>query len=115
MHVVGYFEGIDPEPGNEWRCSDPPSPRDFLLLEATVRVSGHSWLSKTRRRLSHEVREQVFGRVLALIGEHERRGASGSGDSSTKGAKAASHRASRYRRHFQANLHAASSRFILFF
>src|SRR3954463_8690060 len=69
MHMVGYFEGIDSERGIEWRCSDSFSLREFLRLEATDRVPGHSWLSKTRGRLPHEVHETVFGWVLALIAE----------------------------------------------
>jgi transposase len=70
MHMVGYFEGIDSERGIEWRCSDSLSLREFLRLETTDRVPDHSWMSKTRGRLPHEVHEQVFGWVLALIGEH---------------------------------------------
>ncbi|MDQ4061622.1 MAG: transposase [Pseudomonadota bacterium] len=70
MHMVGYFEGIDSERGIEWRCSDSLSLREFLRLETTERVPDHSWMSKTRGRLPHEVHEQVFGWVLALIAEH---------------------------------------------
>jgi transposase/osmotically-inducible protein OsmY len=70
MHRVGYFEGIDSERGIEWRCSDSLSLREFLRLETTDRVPDHSWMSKTRGRLPHEVHEQVFGWVLALIAEH---------------------------------------------
>src|ERR687890_938188 len=69
MHMVGYFEGIDSERGIEWRCSDSFSLRQFLRLEMTDRVPDHSWLSKTRSRLPHEVHERVFGWVLALIAE----------------------------------------------
>src|SRR4051794_18814069 len=69
MHMVGYFEGIDSERGIEWRCSDSFSLREFLRLETTDRVPDHSWLSKTRGRLPHEVHETVFGWVLALIAE----------------------------------------------
>src|SRR5215217_7687647 len=69
MHMVGYFEGIDSERGIEWRCSDSFSLREFLRLEATDRVPDHSWLSKTRSRLPHEVHETVFGWVLALIAD----------------------------------------------
>jgi transposase len=69
MHMVGYFEGIDSERGIEWRCSDSFSLREFLRLEMTDRVPDHSWLSKTRGRLPHEVHERVFGWVLALIAE----------------------------------------------
>ena len=70
MHMVGYFEGIDSERGIEWRCSDSLSLREFLRLEAADRVPDHSWMSKTRGRLPHEVHEQVFAWVLALIAEH---------------------------------------------
>jgi transposase len=70
MHMVGYFEGIDSERGIEWRCSDSLSLREFLRLRTTERVPDHSWLSKTRSRLPHEVHERVFGWVLLLIAEH---------------------------------------------
>src|SRR5512134_1922066 len=63
MHMVGYFGGI------EWRCSDSLSLREFLRLATTDRVPDHSWLSKTRSRLPHEIHEKVFGWVLALIAE----------------------------------------------
>ena len=69
MHMVGYFEGIDSERGIAWRCSDSLSLREFLRLETPDRVPDHSWLSKTRSRLPHEVHETVFGWVLALIAE----------------------------------------------
>src|SRR3954468_17074889 len=69
MHMGGHFEGSDRERGIEWRCWDSFSFRDVLRLEATDRVPGHSWLSKTRGRLPHEVHERVFGWVLALIAE----------------------------------------------
>jgi len=69
MHRVGYFEGIDSERGIEWRCSDSLSLREFLRLETPDRVPDHSWMSKTRGRLPHEVHERVFGWVLALIAE----------------------------------------------
>ena len=55
MHLVGYFEGIDSERGLEWRCSDSLSLREFLRLENRERVPDHSWLSRTRTRLPHEV------------------------------------------------------------
>ena len=69
MHLVGYFEGIDSERGLEWRCSDSLSLREFLRLGSRERVPDHSWLSKTRARLPHEVHAAVFDWVLALIGE----------------------------------------------
>jgi transposase len=67
MHLIGYFEGIDSERGIEWRCSDSLSLRDFLRLGAGERVPDHSWLSKTRSRLSLEVHERIFGWALKLI------------------------------------------------
>jgi transposase len=69
MHMIGYFEGIDSERGIVWRCSDSYSLRDFLRLGNRDKVPDHSWLSKTRSRLPHEVHEQVFGWVLALVAE----------------------------------------------
>ncbi len=69
MHMVGYFEGIDSERGIVWRCSDSYSLRDFLRLANRDKVPDHSWLSKTRSRLPHEVHEQVFGWILKLVAE----------------------------------------------
>ncbi len=69
MHLVGYFEGIDSGRGLEWRCSDSLSLREFLRLESRDRVPDHSWLSKTRTRLPHEVHAVVFDRVLARVAE----------------------------------------------
>jgi transposase len=69
MHMVGYFEGIASERGIAWRCSDSYSLRDFLRLENREEVPDHSWLSKTRHRLPHEVHESVFGWVLKLVAE----------------------------------------------
>ena len=70
MHMVGYFEGIASERGITWRCSDSLALRDFLRLESREKVPDHSWLSKTRGRLPHEVHETVFGWVLKLVAEH---------------------------------------------
>jgi transposase len=69
MHMVGYFEGLDSERGIVWRCADSFSLRDFLRLSTREKVPDHSWLSKTRSRLPHEVHEQVFGFVLKLVAE----------------------------------------------
>ena len=69
MHVVGYFEGIESERGIAWRCSDSFSLRDFLRLGNRDKVPDHSWLSKTRSRLPHEVHEKVFGWILNLVAE----------------------------------------------
>ena len=69
MHMIGYFEGIDSERGIAWRCSDSLSLREFLRLASRDKVADHSWLSKTRSRLPHEVHEKIFGWVLALVAE----------------------------------------------
>jgi transposase len=69
MHMVGYFEGIASERGIAWRCSDSMSLRDFLRLENREKVPDHSWLSKTRGRLPHEVHKTVFDWVLRLVAE----------------------------------------------
>jgi transposase len=83
MHLIGYFEGIDSERGMAWRCSDSLSLREFLRLGSREKVPDHSWLSKTRSRLPHEVHEEVFGFVLTLLAERglvkgERLGVDGS-------------------------------------
>ena len=57
------------ERGLEWRCSDSLSLREFLRLESRDRVPDHSWLSRTRARLPHEVHTAIFDWVLALIAE----------------------------------------------
>ena len=69
MHLVGHFEGIDSERGLEWRCSDSLSLRAFLRLGSRDRVPDHSWLSRSRTRLPHEVHAAVFDWVLVLIAE----------------------------------------------
>ena len=42
---------------------------DFLRLGERDKVPDHSWLSKTRSRLPHEVHEKVFAFVLKLVAE----------------------------------------------
>src|SRR4249920_3541851 len=69
LHMVGYFEGIDSERGIVWRCSDSLSLREFLRLANRDKVPDHSWLSKTRSRLPHEVHEKVFTWILKLVAE----------------------------------------------
>ncbi|MGE3992523.1 transposase [Pseudorhodoplanes sp.] len=83
MHMIGYFEGLDSERGIVWRCSDSRSLGDFIRLGKRDKVPDHSWLSKTRSRLPHEVHEKVFAFVLKLVAEHglvkgERLGVDGS-------------------------------------
>src|SRR4029453_16030900 len=71
MHMIGYFEGIDSERGIVWRCSDSLSLREFLRLSSREKVPDHSWMSKTRSRLPHEVHDKIFGWVLSLVAEHD--------------------------------------------
>ena len=68
MHMVRCFEGLDGERGIVWRCADS-SLRDFLRLSKREKVPDHSWLSKTRSRLPHEVHEKVFGFVSKPVAE----------------------------------------------
>src|ERR1700693_3956385 len=70
MHMIGYFERIDSERGIAWRCSDSLSLREFLRLASRDTVPDHSWLSKPRSRLPHEVHDKVFGWVLNLVAEY---------------------------------------------
>ena len=48
---------------------DSWSLRDFLRLSNRDKVPDHSWMSKTRSRLPHEVHETVFAFVLKLVAE----------------------------------------------
>jgi transposase len=66
MHLVGYFEGIDSERGIEWRCSDPLSLRDFLLLEAGKRSNPRPHGKETfRGERSVFTRMQMIRRTTA--------------------------------------------------
>ena len=71
MLLIGYFEGIHSERGIVWRCSDSLSLREFLRLSTREKVPDHSWLSKTRSRLPHELHDKIFGWVLALVAGHD--------------------------------------------
>jgi transposase len=71
MLLIGYFEGIHSERGIVWRCSDSLSLREFLRLTTREKVPDHSWMSKTRSRLPHEVHDKIFGWVLALVAGHD--------------------------------------------
>lgn len=71
MLLIGYFEGIHSERGIVWRCSDSLSLREFLRLTTREKVPDHSWMSKTRSRLPHEVHDEIFGWVLGLVADHD--------------------------------------------
>jgi transposase len=68
--LIGYFEGIGSERGIAWRIADSLSLRRFLGLGLEKQPPDHSTISRTRRRLSTDVHERVFTRVLELVAEH---------------------------------------------
>ncbi len=67
MHLVGFFEGHDSERRIAWHIADSASLRRFLGLDLTERAPDHSTLSKTRKRISLEAHNEVFGWVLARL------------------------------------------------
>ncbi len=70
MLMVGHLEGIDSDPGIAWRCADSISLRGFLGYGLSGNPPDHASLSRTRRRLSLEVHEEVFNWVLWLVRDH---------------------------------------------
>jgi len=64
MLMVGYFEGIDSERGIAWRCADSLCLREFLGYGIEKQTPDHSSLSRTRRLISLETHQEVFGWVL---------------------------------------------------
>jgi transposase len=60
MLLLGYFEGIQSERGIVWRCWDSLSLGEFARLTNREKVPHHSWMSKTRSRLQHEVHERFL-------------------------------------------------------
>ena len=69
-HAHGrLFRGDRQRAGHRLAVFGFDSLRDFLRLENREKVPDHSWLSKTRGRLPHEVHETVFGWVLKLVAE----------------------------------------------
>ena len=69
--LVGYFEGIDSERGIAWRVADSLSLREFLGLSLDKNPPDHSTLSRTRRLIDLETHREVFGWMLAVLGEHD--------------------------------------------
>ena len=65
--MIGYFEGLDSERGIDWRVADSLTLRHFLGYDLTEPTPDHSTLSKTRRRLSAELHQEVFTWILALL------------------------------------------------
>ena len=71
MLLIGYFERIDSERGIAWRCADSLSLRTFLGIALDERTPDHSSLSRIRARLSLEVHQEVFGKILTILGRHK--------------------------------------------
>ena len=71
MLMLGYFEGLDSERGIDWRASDSLALREFLGYALTERTPDHSTLSRTRRRLSVEVHQEVFNWILKVLASSE--------------------------------------------
>ncbi len=67
MLMLGYFEGIASERGIAWRCADSMSLRSFLGYAITEGTPEHSSLSRIRNRLSLEVHQEVFRKVLEIL------------------------------------------------
>ena len=67
--MLGYLLGIDSERGIALTVSDSLSLRAFLGYELQQSPPDHSTISRTRRRISLETHEQVFGWVLQRLRE----------------------------------------------
>ena len=65
--LLGYLLGLDSERGIALTVSDSLSLRTFLGYELCEAPPEHSTISRTRRRLSLEVHEKVFGWVLEQL------------------------------------------------
>ena len=65
--LIGYLEGIGSERGIAWRCADSISLREFIGYGLSKNPPDHSSVSRTRRRLSLEAHEAVFGWVLERL------------------------------------------------
>lgn len=66
MLLVGNFEEIKSRRSICWRCADSRSLAAFLGLDPTDPVSDHSSLSKTLKRLTKEVFDEVFRFLLRV-------------------------------------------------
>ena len=67
--MLGYLLGIDSERGIALTVSDSLGLRAFLGYELQQSPPDHSTISRTRRRISLETHEQVFGWVLQRLRE----------------------------------------------
>jgi transposase len=67
--LIGYFEGIDSEPGIAWRLADSLALRQFVRIGLTESTPDHSTISRTRRLIDVETHREVFGWVLGLLAD----------------------------------------------
>jgi transposase len=65
--LVGYFEGIDSEPGIAWRAADSIGLRTFLGVGLDEQTPDHSTISRTRRLIDVEMHRKVFFWVLERL------------------------------------------------
>ena len=71
MLMVGYFEGIDSERGIAWRCADSLSLRESLGYGLEESTPDHSSVSRTRRLISLETHQEVFGWMLGVLADQD--------------------------------------------
>src|ERR1700682_5740690 len=69
--LVGYFEGIDSEPGIAWRVADSLGLRQFLGFGLNERTPDHSTISRTRRLIDVDTHRKVFFWALGMLADRE--------------------------------------------
>jgi transposase len=67
--LLGYFEGIDSDPGIAWRAADSLALRRFLGIGLVESTTDHSTISRTRRLIDLETHQKVFLWVLGLLAD----------------------------------------------
>ena len=67
--LIGYFEGIDSEPGIAWRAADSLGLRQFLQIGLDEKTPDHSTISPTRRLIDVETHRKVPGWVLGILAD----------------------------------------------
>jgi transposase len=67
LMLLGLFEGIDSERGIAWRAADSLSLRRFLGYGIDEATPDHATISRTRRLIDAQTRQQVFGWALEQL------------------------------------------------
>ncbi len=65
--LIGFFEGIESEPGIAWRVADSLCLRQFLQIGLDERTPDHVTISRTRRLMDEATHQEVFGWVLRQV------------------------------------------------